>query len=47
MQVFYFSGTGNSLVVAQKITEALSDATLHPMVAALKLLPQKQYTDIR
>lgn len=35
-QIFYFSGTGNSLSVAQKLSEQLPDSEIVPIVSAYK-----------
>ena len=37
--IYYFSGTGNSLVVARDLARALKDAEAVPMVKALKVAP--------
>ena len=35
-QIFYFSGTGNTLYAAKKIGDGISECSLIPMVKALK-----------
>ncbi|MBN1877033.1 MAG: EFR1 family ferrodoxin [Anaerolineae bacterium] len=36
MQIYYFSGTGNSLHVARELTKRFPDATLVPMLSVLR-----------